>query len=110
MEQIRKFFSMSRHERRGAIVVIALLAIVLGGRFMCSRMGDAPASVDEGAMQQFVQRTDSLKAVRDSMVSEKKTEKNKHKKSSDKKRQGNKSQSKKKTPPAERKLAPVPGF
>ncbi|MCQ2289222.1 MAG: hypothetical protein MJZ74_09000 [Muribaculaceae bacterium] len=61
MAKLKDFFSMSRHERRGAVVVLVLLAVALCCHMWMGRKpaGDAPLDM-QGQEQRFIEQCNSI--------------------------------------------------
>lgn len=102
---IKDFFDMTRHERRGAIVILVIIALVLAVTFVmrCHRPDDVPPA-STNAVRQFEAEVDSS-AVEVYKPSPKKTVKPEKK--------GRKSKSPKPTnkpKPEPRRMDPVPQF
>ncbi|MBO4870635.1 MAG: hypothetical protein J5565_01465 [Muribaculaceae bacterium] len=68
---MKEFLSMSRHERRGALVVLALIVVVVAMLWAASTYRPSPSAVDKAALEQWATQVDSARqqaAVRDSMA------------------------------------------
>ena len=100
---IKEFFEMKRHERRGAIVVLALIAVLLAATCVvrCSRESVKPVPTVD--IRQFEAEADSATVIDTKPSSKKKaTPKTKRRHSSPKPSKPSK------PAPAPRRLDPVP--
>jgi len=104
MKQWHDFFAMSRHERRGMIALLVLIALLLAGTVgmrYCSRDNDA--TLQSAAVEQFAAQADSAAVTVRHHRHDRKASPStrKHKRPRDKKP---------KPKPAPRRLDPVPQF
>lgn len=102
MSKWNDFFAMSRHERRGAIVVLIMLLIAVGVHIVLVHTPIDQQSSDTAIEQRFLEHCDSLKQ-------EDSTAKNKSHSHARKKCAKKKASPLHKTP-APRRLNPVPSF
>jgi len=107
------FFTMTRHERRGTIVLIVVIAALIAGLAAsrsCHR-GDTPSPETQQAIEQFEHHTDSLR-TRQQEARQRKTTRNEKKDADKQKRQRKSKKGKKpaKSEPQPRRLDPVPQF
>ena len=59
MTTIKEFFEMKRHERRGSIVVLALIAVLLAATFVVRNCHQAEQPVPVVDIRQFEDEADS---------------------------------------------------
>lgn len=100
MTNWKDLLAMSRHERRGALVVIVLLALAVAVRFVVSGNVDSRPDEINVTEQAFVSRVDSMTAASDSVAKQGHSKRRSHK---------NKARTARRQP-AERPLNPVPSF
>lgn len=101
MGTLKDFFTITRHERIGAVAVLMILLATVLAQVIAQRADSSPDAVDSVAVVVFEQRCDSIAASRDSLPSKKK-----FKKKSTSKKTG----TERGHQAPDRGLAPVPGF
>lgn len=99
MGKISSFFTMTRHERVGAAVVLVLLIVVLCVSAAISGKGADCATIDSAQVEEFERRCDSL---------EQELKQPSKPDSTQSKRHGGKSSRHGKRPVKERNMDPVP--
>lgn len=101
MTNWKDLLAMSRHERRGALVVILLLVMAVAIRFVVSNnVVSQPGSID-ATEQAFISRVDSMAAASDSSVRQGHSRRHARK---------GKARNARRQPVADRPLNPVPSF
>ena len=68
---MKEFLSMSRHERRGALVVLTLMVVVIAVLWVASTYRPSSSAIDKAALEQWATQVDSARqqaAVRDSLA------------------------------------------
>lgn len=109
MADWKAFFTMTRHERAGAVVVLVLLAVVICAHVALSRRGVDAGDINPTAVTAFEQQCDSVNALKASRAGKAiPREADAPRKASGSR--DTKSASRTKEPAGERGLAPVPGF
>ena len=103
MNGLKELFQMSRRERRGTIVILALIAVLLAGTLAVRSCGThRPGLVQEGVIEQFEADADSV-----TLSVDKADKKQSHRKKGRKRRPSPQKPRPDKTP---RRLDPVPQF
>jgi len=64
MAEWKAFFSMTRHERAGAIVVLVMLVLVIGLHVFLSHRSVDDTATDIAGIEAFERRCDSITAVK----------------------------------------------
>ena len=118
MSDWKDIFTLTRHQRVGALVVLAFVGLTLLALWATSLRTSTPNEGDTAAIEQFnatIDSLESLKAQRDSVKKAKASERSSRRKhqTDNKPEKPHKHDSKrptKKQPPAPRPLSPVPTF
>lgn len=110
MAEWREWFVMTRHERRGAIGLLALLVLVIGTLWLV-RSRTTSLTVDEvQQLQQFEAKVDSLTHASDSVVNKHGVKSRKGRYDTAGKSRKSKAKKPRKTPTTPRRVDPVPQF
>ena len=104
----KDFFSMTRRERRGTIVVLVIILVLLGASWAWKHTSRFPSETMKSVteMQVFEAQADSFQSALSQPKKPRKTEEKKR--DSRHKKQPRRSQPK--SPPPERRMDPVPQF
>jgi len=114
MSSLGDFFSMTRHERRGTIVLLAVIAVLLLVMAVtrCSHRRSLPRDVDTAAIEAFEAQADSMAAQNAHQTLKRHQPRHKADKDKSKRKPGGDKKKKKSTrqPQAPHRLDPVPQF